>query len=90
MGGGTVLDLGVYTTQFCQWIFREEPKSIKATGKLNEDGVDLEMSAELYYDNDKVAKMRTSATANYENVAKIIGTKGMMKVDKLVVYLKIS
>lgn len=81
LGGGTVLDLGVYTTQFCQWIFREEPKSIKATGELNENGVDLSMEAELNYGDDKVARMRTSATETFENVAKIVGTNGTMTVN---------
>lgn len=79
--------IGVYTTQFVQWIFREEPKSIKATGKLNENGVDLEMAAELRYDNNRVARMRTSAIETWENVAKIVGTKGTMKVMmKIVIF----
>lgn len=82
LGGGTVLDLGVYTTQFCQFIFQEEPKSIKATGKLNDEGIDLEMTAELRYSGNKVAKMRTSALTTYENVGKIVGTKGTMQVSK--------
>lgn len=80
MGGGTVLDLGVYTIQFCQWIFQKEPVSIKATGTVNDDGVDMDVVAELHYGNNKVAKMRTSFLENLSNTAKIVGTKGTMTV----------
>lgn len=44
LGGGTVLDLGVYTIQVILWAFRAAPTKIVAKGKLNEDGVDLEVS----------------------------------------------
>lgn len=80
LGGGSVLDLGVYNVQFCQFVFRQEPKSIKATGKLNDDGVDLEMSAELNYGNNRVGKIRSSLIETLSNTAKIIGTKGTMIV----------
>lgn len=80
LGGGTILDVGVYTIQFCQWIFQEEPKSIEATGQLNDDGIDLEMIAELRYDGGKWAKMKTTALYTPSNTAKIFGTKGSMTV----------
>lgn len=79
-GGGTVLDVGCYTIQFCQWVFREEPKSIKATGQLNDDGIDLEMNAELRYEGGKWAKMKTTALYTPSNTAKIYGTKASMTV----------
>lgn len=85
LGGGTVLDVGVYTIQFCQFIFQKEPKSIKATGRLNDQGVDLEMSAELRYDDGKVAKMKTTALYTPSNTAKIYGTKGSMTVMKFMI-----
>lgn len=80
MGGGTVLDLGVYVIQFCQWVFQEEPKSIKATGTLNDEGIDVEVSVEITYSDNKVAKVKTSALTTLSNTAKIIGTKGQITV----------
>lgn len=76
MGGGTVLDLGVYSIQVCQWAFQSEPLSIKATGKLNSDGVDSEMSAELKYGDSKVGKIKTSGLRTQNNTAKIVGSNG--------------
>lgn len=83
LGGGTVLDLGVYTIQVCQWAFQSEPLSIAATGKLNHDGVDAEMSAELKYADHKVGQIKTSGLKTQHNSAKIVGTKGTMTVDQV-------
>lgn len=82
LGGGTILDLGIYTIQFCQWVFQQAPKSIKATGKLNEDGVDIEMTAEINYGDNQVGKIKTSALNDLKNTATVIGTKGKITVPK--------
>lgn len=81
LGGGTVLDLGIYTIQLCQWVFRDEPISITATGKLNDDGVDEEMSAVLKYANGGIAKIKTSGLKQLQNKANIQGTKASMTVS---------
>lgn len=82
MGGGSLLDLGIYTIQFCQLVFQKEPISIKATGTLNDDGIDMEMEAELDYGNNQVGKIKTSFLEHITNSAKIVGTKGIMTVSK--------
>lgn len=81
MGGGTIIDMGVYTIQLCQWVFQKEPISIQATGILNDDGVDLEMSGELKYSGNKIGKMKTSALNTMSCTAKIVGTKGEITVS---------
>lgn len=81
LGGGTVLNIGVYTIQMCQWIFKQAPRSINATGSLNDDGVDLMMTAQIKYNNNKMCKIRTSALTTFENAATIIGSKGQIKVN---------
>jgi len=82
LGGGTVLDLGIYAIQICQWVFQQAPKSIKATGTLNAEGIDLEMRAEISYDGNenKTATIATSSLEKFDNIATIIGTKGQIKV----------
>lgn len=76
-----MLDLGVYVIQVSQWVFDSKPLSIKATGKLNEDGCDVEMEAELTYSNGGVAKIRTSAVEELSNKAVVRGTKGTITVN---------
>lgn len=77
------MDLGVYVIQLAQWVFQQPPKSITATGKLNEDGVDVEVEAELNYGGAQngVAKIKTSALEGLKNTAIIIGTKGQITVS---------
>lgn len=80
LGGGTVMDLGVYAIQFCQFVFEQEPLSIQATGLLNDEGVDIEATAELKYGNNRVAKIKTSFLKTLSDDAKVVGTKGTMTV----------
>lgn len=80
LGGGSILDMGVYTIQFCQWVFGEEPTSIKANGKLNEDGVDVEFTAEFHYGASKIGRVKTSILQKLGNAAEIVGTKGRITV----------
>lgn len=81
MGGGTIIDMGLYTIQLCQWVFQEEPVSIEATGVVNDDGVDLEVSAKLMYSGSKVGRIETSALVTTSCTAKILGTKGEITVN---------
>ncbi|XP_055917385.1 trans-1,2-dihydrobenzene-1,2-diol dehydrogenase-like [Eupeodes corollae] len=80
LGGGTVLDLGIYVIQASQWAFQEPPKSIKATGELNAEGVDVCVQAELEYSGGRIAKIQTSAKKELENKAVIKGTKGEITI----------
>lgn len=80
LGGGTILDLGVYAIQLCQWVFQQAPKSITATGTLNEAGVDLTMEGEIRYGANEVGYIKTSAMKTLKNSAKIVGTKGEITV----------
>lgn len=47
---------------------------------LNDNGVDVEMCAELIYSSNRVAKIKTSVLKELSNAAKIIGTNGEMTV----------
>lgn len=80
LGGGTILDLGVYAIQFAQFVFRSEPTSITAKGKLNDEGVDVETEVEMKYANGGVARFKTSGLRELENKANVRGSKGFMTV----------
>lgn len=70
----------MYTIQFCHWVFQQEPKSIKASGKLNDDGVDVEFQAEFDYGSNKKGNVKTSILRVLSNEGTIVGTKGKMTV----------
>lgn len=81
LGGGTILDLGVYTIQISQFVFGAEPVSIKARGQLNDEGVDLATEVEMTYPCGGVAKFKTSALKELGNRAIIRGSEGEITVS---------
>ncbi|CAH1734489.1 unnamed protein product [Chironomus riparius] len=83
LGGGTVLDLGVYTIQVSLFALRDEPTSIKATGKLNDDEVDVETEVEIKFAKGGIAKIKTSCLKMLDNKAVIRGTKGSMTLHQV-------
>lgn len=81
LGGGTILDLGIYCLQFACLVYNNEmPESIKAGGSLNKNGVDMSMSATLTYKGNRTATIMTSALVKLPNEAYICGTKGTIKL----------
>lgn len=76
MGGGAVLNTGVYPIQFCQWIMQRQPQTIRVlSSQLNDDGIDVETAVEIVYGNT-VATIKVSFINKLSNSAKIVGTNG--------------
>lgn len=81
LGGGTILDLGVYVLQFALLVFgTKRPKDIVALGHLNQEGVDMSMSCVLTYETGQTALLSTNAKAQFPNEAVIVGTKGVARI----------
>lgn len=81
LGGGTILDLGVYCLQFLCMIFNNKmPHMIKATGFVNEDGVDVSTSTTLLYNENITATILTHSLVTLSNEACIYGEKGTIRV----------
>ncbi|XP_023241947.1 trans-1,2-dihydrobenzene-1,2-diol dehydrogenase-like [Centruroides sculpturatus] len=81
LGGGTILDLGIYTVNAISMVYEGlKPKKIAAVGHLNSDGVDENMAASLIYENGKLANISSSAKCNYCCELVISGTKGCIKI----------
>ena len=82
LGGGTVLDLGVYTMQFQQFVFHGlEATDLVAAGHLNESDVDESVSVIITYAGGRTAVLSTHSRVKLPNDAVIIGTKGTITVS---------
>lgn len=81
-GGGSTLDLAVYPIQISLWVFRSEPIKVIALGKLNDEGLDMEINGELHFENGGIAKFKVSCLNSLSNTAIIKGSKGKMTVRK--------
>ena len=80
LGGGALLDLGIYPVSFFNRIFGA-PKKITAEATLAYTGVDLMTSAIFKYDDGKQASLTTSMEIFGSVAATVAGTKGRIDID---------
>lgn len=80
VGGGVVLDIGVYVLQLAQFIFKDEPKKVTVNGEINDEGIDIVNTVILEYDNDRRAVLNATGKLKLWNQATIYGTKGRITV----------
>lgn len=81
LGGGAVLDLGIYMLQLVQFIYKDPPTDIVCTGHLSKAGVDESISCALKYKDGRTATLSAHTRANMTNKAEIVGTKGAITVS---------
>lgn len=78
-GGGSLLDLGIYPV-FLSMLLLGKPSSIKAIGKLSEEGVDEACSALLHYNNGSHTTLESSLVSTLDIPAEIVGEHGIIKI----------
>jgi len=83
LGGGSLLDLGVYVISFASMIFNKPPESVVGFGHMGALGSDEQGAALLKYDRGEIAGLSFALRTNAVNDAYIYGTKGYIKVDEL-------
>lgn len=79
MGGGALLDVGIYPISFASLIFGE-PESIVSMAHIGETGVDEEASILLGYRDGQTANCYTAIRLNTPNAASIIGREGRIDI----------
>ena len=61
------MDLGVYGIQFACLIFDDEmPRTVRAAGCLNEEGVDQSVSTTFLYDGNRTATIVTHSLVDLQ------------------------
>lgn len=81
LGGGSLYDVGCYPVNFIGMITGRLPVECKALCETDQ-GVDTNLSALLQYDDGLIANIHCGFNAFGRNYAEIIGTKGMLCIDK--------
>ncbi|WDQ98640.1 Gfo/Idh/MocA family oxidoreductase [Devosia sp. J2-20] len=81
LGGGALLDLGVYPVSFAFDILGE-PQTIQATGHLRPTGADAEVTGILRYANGATMSFIAASDAPGPNRAEICGTRGYIEIDR--------
>jgi predicted dehydrogenase len=80
LGGGAMLDAGVYSHWFAQFVLGE-PTRIQAFGNLAPTGVDSDVVAALESTSGALAAVTTSIVANTPVLASVFGTEGSIQFD---------
>jgi predicted dehydrogenase len=82
LGGGALLDLGIYPISFI-WDILGEPTSIQATARLGETGADTEVATIMTHASGAVSTSLSSSRAAGPNAASIIGTEARIDLDRV-------
>jgi predicted dehydrogenase len=80
VGGGALLDLGVYPLTFA-WLFLGRPDSVQAAGVLSPTGSDATAAVQWSYESGRVAQIHTSAVRESPFGALVVGTEGWLRLD---------
>lgn len=81
LGGGALYDVGCYPVNFIGMVTGRLPVRCKALCETDQ-GVDTNLSALLQYEDGLITNIHCGFNAYGRNYAEIIGTKGMLIVDK--------
>lgn len=80
LGGGALLDAGIYPISFAAMIFGAEPIHISSTAEIGQTGVDEHFTALLDYGSGQAALLSGAVRLALNNDAYIYGTKGHIHI----------
>ena len=90
LGGGALLDLGVYCLNFASMVFGDNVSDISSICTYNANGLDEQDSITLRYPNGHLAVLNASANSYGDRSGVISGTKGYIVVDNINNYESIT
>eukprot|EP00644_Phytophthora_capsici_P012009 jgi/Phyca11/526715/estExt2_fgenesh1_pm.C_PHYCAscaffold_120066 len=76
LGGGGLLDIGIYPLAFATMVFGAKPEKVTSAGKLNDGGVDIYNSVTLEYSDSRFATVEYTMLATMAETVTITGSKG--------------
>ncbi|WP_028608494.1 Gfo/Idh/MocA family protein [Paenibacillus harenae] len=80
LGGGALLDAGIYPISFASMIFGGQPAKIMSSARIGETGVDEQFSLLFEYEGGRTAALNGAVQLGMVSDAYIYGTKGHIHV----------
>jgi predicted dehydrogenase len=80
LGGGSLLDLGIYPVSFA-WDLFGEPLTVQSHATFKETGADATIATIFGYDGARVATTISASDTSGPNRASILGTEGRIEID---------
>lgn len=81
LGGGALLDLGVYPVTFAH-LFLGEPRTVRAAAVLTPEGTDQNTALILGYDSGALASLHCGIVGDTSHRAVLTGTTGRIEVPR--------
>lgn len=88
MGGGALLDIGVYPITFALQVLGKEIDNISTSMVRMNSGVDAQEVVNLVYMNGAMASLYTTMLSNTDKQGKIYGTEGYILVEDINNYVR--
>ncbi len=82
LGGGALLDLGIYPLSFASALFGR-PETILASATFKETGADAQVATLFRYAGGQIASTLSASDTKGPNTATILGTKGRIDIDSV-------
>lgn len=82
LGGGALLDIGIYPVSLCHYLFDAIPNNVKSIAFIGETGVDVQTSINLGFEDGRVAAFCCSLNAEAQGGGHIMGTKGRIALPQ--------
>lgn len=80
LGGGALLDIGIYPIALAWLVYAQMPVQIAVTSKMAKTGVDQEETMIFTYESGAMANLTTSLVCKMQNEAIIIGEHGYISI----------
>ncbi|MFT2817018.1 Gfo/Idh/MocA family protein [Leifsonia sp. A12D58] len=80
LGGGALLDLGIYPVSFAHAVFGA-PESIVSSATFKDTGADAQLAVAFTYAGGQVASTFTSSVAKGPNTASLLGSAARIDID---------
>ncbi|GLI26169.1 oxidoreductase [Agromyces rhizosphaerae] len=80
LGGGALLDLGVYPVSFA-WELFGEPETIQATATFKPTGADAQVATVFGYPGGRIATSVSASDTAGPNTAVVVGTEARIEID---------
>lgn len=83
LGGGALLDIGVYGLNFARMAFGRDVRRISATALLRDTGIDDYVCICMEYDGKRMATVTAGTTARSDRMGILYGDKGYAVFDNI-------
>jgi len=80
LGGGALLDVGIYATSFASFVLGPHPTRIESMAHIGETGVDEQNALILGYENGAMALLSSAIRTSTPHEATIVGTEGTIRI----------